>query len=78
MNASQLYQKHTMKELLVIREELEKDPNNTNKDGLYLYNPPTRKKLAAIDQAIAFHLADKREVMGNPVPVNGFSGRKSN
>jgi len=77
MDASKLYMKHNKVDLLRMQADIEADPLNAA-TGLYLYTPSARKKLAAIQQAITFHLADQRAACGNPVPCDGYSGRKSN
>jgi len=53
------------------------DPDNKETGGLFLYTKSARKKLAAIVEAIAWHLADERELNGNPIPISGYSGRNS-
>ena len=60
-----------------MQAELMADPSNKETEGLYLYTKPARKKLAAIAGAIAWHLADERELNGNPIPISGYSGRNS-
>ena len=71
------YKKFSKQELILLQAELMADPNNKETEGLYLYTKPARKKLAAIVEAIAWHLADERELKGNPIPVSGYSGRNS-
>jgi hypothetical protein len=71
------YKKYSKQELVQLTSEIEGDPNNKETEGLYLYTKPARKKLAAIAEAIAWHLADERELNGNPIPVSGYSGRNS-
>lgn len=68
----------TMDELVSMQESLVSDPRNRDSEGsLYLYNPATRKKLAAIASQISFLMAEKRAAEGRPVPVWGYSGRRS-
>jgi hypothetical protein len=59
--------------------EISTNPDNqeTSNDSIYVLTPSARKKLNAIAQAIAWHMEDEREKSGNPVPVSGYSGRKS-
>ena len=78
MSAAALYRKHTQTELQVMQTEISNDPVNRNPEGgIYMYTRSAQKKLDAIALAITFHLADKREAAGDPVPCNGYSGRQS-
>jgi hypothetical protein len=76
-NFKRILQKYSKQELILLQAELMADPNNKETEGLCLYTKPARKKLAAIAEAIAWHLADERELKGNPIPVSGYSGRNS-
>jgi hypothetical protein len=71
------YKKYSKQELIQLQAELMADPGNKETEGLFLYTKSARKKLAAIVEAIAWHLADERELNGNPIPVSGYSGRNS-
>jgi hypothetical protein len=71
------YKKYSKAELLQLTSEIEGDPGNKETEGLFLYIKPARKKLAAIAEAITWHLADERELNGKPIPVSGYSGRNS-
>lgn len=78
MNAVGLYQKHSMAELVELRLRITGDPANQQTGSIYLYTPKARKRLNDIDRAITWHLSDKREAEGRPVPTEGYSGRQSN
>jgi len=78
MRAVSLYQKHSMAELVELRERITSDPANQQTGSIYLYTPKARRKLNAIDQAITWHIKDNREAQGRPVPTEGYSGRQSN
>jgi hypothetical protein len=58
--------------------ELNEDNHEPQGTSIYKLKPAARKKLAAIDQAIAWHMEDDRTIAGNPVPVCGYSGRQTN
>lgn len=61
-----------------MQESLRADPRNRDMEGsLYLYNLTTRRKLEAINEQIAFLMSQKRAAEGRPVPVYGYSGRRS-
>ena len=66
--------------LVALREQIENDPSSKENDpnSLYLRNKKARKKILAIDEKITYLLVKKREEEGNPVPVAGYSGRKTN
>ncbi|OQA09848.1 MAG: hypothetical protein BWY66_00387 [bacterium ADurb.Bin374] len=68
----------TTEELLAMIREIEDDPANRQSTGLYLYTEKARKKTDKIARAIAALAAEKRRLAGDPVPCNGYSGRKSN
>ena len=69
----------TMTELMQMTTAIESDPKNQMPKGsTYLYTKPARKKLEAIARQVTYLLAEKRKAAGNPVPCNGYSGRKSN
>lgn len=77
--AVRLYQKHSQSELMEMRKAIEKDPENLAPPGeLFRFKKEARRKLDKIDQAITWHLADKRAAAGDPVPTCGYSGRQSN
>ena len=81
MNAVRLYTEHTKQELVAMMKLVEEDPKNLEppeSTSLFKLNDKGRKKTADIARAIAFHLEDEREKQGRPVPVAGYSGRKSN
>jgi hypothetical protein len=71
------YKKYSKTDLIQLQAELIADPDNKETEGLFLHTKPARKKLAAIAEAIAWHLADERELNGNPIPISGYSGRNS-
>lgn len=78
MNSVRLYQRFTMDQLIQKQSSIADNPENVNMDGgIALHTPKTRRELAAIAQAIAFHLEDRRAAQGRPVPVSGYSGRNS-
>lgn len=77
--ALNLYKRYSQTELLSMAVAIKANPANcATNGGLFLYIPAARKKLDDIAQAIAFHLADKREASGHPVLAAGYSGRNSN
>lgn len=67
-NAVRLYQEHTADQLTALAEQLRSDPANANpsrKDGrgsIWLYDEATHRKLAAIAQAVTWHIADAKVV----------------
>lgn len=73
-----LYKTHSKTELLAMSKEITNNPLNRVSGGIYTLNPKARKKTAEIASAIAMHIEDDRERQGRPVPVCGYSGRKSN
>ena len=50
-----------MEELHALRKVIEADPRNKATDGLYLYTPSARRKLAEIDYAITSLMQEKRK-----------------
>lgn len=68
----------TTEQLVALRCELEADPANKNKSGIWIYNAKTRKKFDAIDLAIAQNMRAKRLAEGQPVNDAGYSGRQTN
>ncbi len=69
----------TIPELVAKRQAIEADPANQMPAGsLYLYTPQARRKLDAIDRAIAADMAERRAAAGRPVPCDGYSGRQTN
>jgi len=80
VTALKFYNKYSKEELVQfgrmvdINEENHMPPGS----GIHTLKPAARKKIEAIDQAIAWHMADERKIAGNPVPVCGYSGRTSN
>lgn len=77
--ALKLYKKHTQAELLALQAGIEADPANRNPQGSFqIYTERARRQLSDIATAITHHLADKRATAGNPVPVDGYSGRQTN
>lgn len=78
--ALNFYKKYSKSELIELARVVYSDDNNQSPPGtsLYLLNPAARKKLAAIDQAIAYHMEDERNAAGNPVPTCGYSGKRMN
>ena len=75
MNATKLYEKHSIAELQELRRKIENEPANRQTEGIFKYTPSARKKLEAIDWAITFHLRDNNP---NPAKDFGYTGRKSN
>lgn len=77
--ALNFYKKYSKRELIELARICYTDDNNQSPPGtsIHLLKPEARKKLAAIDQAIAFHMDDERTAAGNPVPTCGYSGRRS-
>lgn len=67
-------------ELVVLQDAITADPANRETDpvSLYLYSKPARKRLDQITRQIVHNTTLAREASGNPVPVCGYSGRKSN
>lgn len=78
--ALSFYNKYSKAELVELARMVETDEDNHEPPGasIHLLKPAARKKLAAIDQAIAWHMEDDRKLAGNPVPVCGYSGRQTN
>lgn len=69
----------TNAELVALSAQIEAHPANRMPPGsLYLYTPQARKRLHRIAEQITHNLAEARRAAGNPVPCNGYSGRKSN
>ena len=67
----------TNQELIQIRDELEANPANQTPPGsFYRVNEKTRKKINNINEYITHNLAMARAAAGNPVPCDGYSGRK--
>lgn len=76
MNATRLYQKHSIAELQEMRRKIENDPANQMPPGsLFKFTPRARKKFDAIDWAITLHLRDKND---SPAKDFGYTGRKTN
>ena len=73
--ALKFYNKYTKAELVELARMVEINEANHEPPGTSIYKlkPAARKKLAAIDQAIAWHMADDRKLAGDPVPVCGYS-----
>jgi hypothetical protein len=67
-------------ELLAMQKAISEDQANRNTDPsrLHLYTPKAQKKLDAILMQIVHNQAMKRAAEGNPVPCDGYSGRKQN
>lgn len=79
MSALTLYKKHSQAELLAMDRKLTEDPASKSTDGgIFMHTPKVRKATAQIAQAIAWHMEDTRAAKGDPVKVNGYSGRQSN
>jgi len=78
--AVRLYNKHSKAELLDLARSIETNDDNREPPGtsIHTLKPAARKKLAAIAQAITWHLADDRKRAGKPVLVCGYSGRQKN
>lgn len=78
--ALMFYKKYTKSELIDLAQMVEINEDNHEPPGTSIHRlkPAARKKLAAIDQAIAWHMEDDRKLAGKPVPVCGYSGRKTN
>lgn len=74
-----LYETMTTEQLIELQQSICDDPQSKEGAiGCWIFNKKTRKKLADIQQAIAWHMEAKREADGDPVPCNGYSGRQSN
>lgn len=59
--------------------ELQDDPANKGKPGsIWKYTQKTHKKLDKLAMSIAILMAEKRAILGNPVPCSGYSGRQTN
>jgi len=81
MDALQYYKKYSQSELLAIMSDIENDPKNhvpIAEQTIFKLTPSARKKTAAIAQAIAWHVADKKKAAGNLVNPAGYSGRNRN
>lgn len=78
--ALKFYNKYSKEELLQLARMVETDEDNHEQPGtsIHTLKPAARKRLAAIYQAIAWHMEDDRKIAGNPVPVCGYSGRQTN
>ena len=73
------YNQYSKSELLdIARVTEENEKNHEPPGGLFRLTPNARKKLAAIEQAIAWHMEDARNLVSRPVPVCGYSGRLTN
>jgi hypothetical protein len=69
----------TNEELIALRKTIEDNPTNRNPLGsLWMYTKAARKKFDLIDRQITHNLVEKRKAEGNPVPCDGYSGRKQN
>jgi len=44
-----------------MNEQIQRDPRNRVRDGIYLYPKNVRKKLDDIAWAITYHLGDRKE-----------------
>jgi hypothetical protein len=74
---SKKYAEMTNTELVAEQERICADPANRAPEGeLNLYTKAAQKKLRLIAEWITHNLAEKRKAAGNPVPCDGFSGRK--
>lgn len=78
MTALRLYKKHNKHELIEMARQIAEDAQNHAPSGIHRLLPAARKRLAAIDQAIAWHMEDDRKQAGRAVPVCGYSGRQTN
>ncbi len=77
--ALKFYNKYTKAELIELARMIEiNEENHEPPGGLFKLKKSARKKLAEIDQAIAWHMEDDRKIAGNPVPTCGYSGRQTN
>jgi hypothetical protein len=61
-----------------LRVAIESAPENQSGGGLFLHTPHARRKLEKIAEQITHNMAMKRKAAGNPVKVDGYSGRKQN
>lgn len=69
----------TNEELLAKMKQIEGDPASKLPPGSWpTYTKKATKKLEAIAAEIAHNMAMKRAAEGNPVPCDGYSGRKQN
>lgn len=78
--ALRFYNKYSKAELVELARMIETNEDNHEPPGASIHKlkPSARKKVEAIDQAIAWHMEDERKLAGNPVPVCGYSGRQTN
>ena len=78
--ALRFYNKYSKTELVALGRMVEINEDNHEPPGssIHKLKPAARNKLAAIDQAIAWHMEDDRKIAGNPVPACGYSGRQTN
>lgn len=76
---SKKYATMTNAELIAEKDRICADPKNQEVPGkFYLRTPAARKKLDQIDEWVTHNLAEKRKAAGNPVPCDGYAGRKQN
>lgn len=66
-------------DLVAMRQEIEKEPSNRNPPGsLFIFTKKARKKLDAIDLAIADAIRQLRLSRGEIIDNSGYSGRQTN
>lgn len=66
-------------ELLARQKTIESDAANQMPSGsFYKYTPKARRKLDTISREITHLMGEKRALLGNPVPCDGYSGRQTN
>jgi hypothetical protein len=69
----------TNAELLAMKQAIEDAPENRTPPGSFFkLTRAALRKMDAIDRQITHNLAMKRAAEGNPVPCDGYSGRKQN
>lgn len=79
MNAIKLYKTFDQATLLSMSRTIESVPENLSSDGsIHKYTLEVRRKLDAIDRAIAWHMEDSREIARDPVAVSGYTGTQRN
>lgn len=60
MNGVALFKRYSMAELIAMKEDIQRKPENQMKPGsLYLYTPKARKWLDEIGWAIYYHLTNR-------------------
>lgn len=63
---------------LLAKDQAIRDDPKSRQNGFWIFTKKARKKIDKISLEITELLADKRKLEGNPVPTQGYSGRKRN